>query len=366
MRADTRDYRKIFMQGRPLFDTRAPVEFARGAFPAAVNLPLMNDSEREQVGIRYKQAGQSAAIALGNELVCGAVKEARIQAWCNFAEAHPDGYLYCFRGGLRSQTSQLWMRDAGCDYPLVLGGYKAMRRFLLDQLESSIEAGRFILIAGKTGTGKTRVIDAVDSAVDLEGLAKHRGSSFGRLLDPQPSQIDFENRLSIDLLRLLAAGGPTVLLEDEGRLIGRVTLPDSLCEKMQASPLLVVDEPVEQRIQVILEDYVCDLGERYNRSWGDEGVVRHRQHLLEGLARIKKRLGDERYATIEKQMIAAFDHQVGGGDENQHRQWIETLLVDYYDPMYEYQMNKREGRVLARGSRAEIIALARESVGSEV
>jgi tRNA 2-selenouridine synthase len=86
--------------------------------------------------------------------------------------------------------------------------------------------------------------------------------------------------------------------------------------------------------------------------------------LLEGLARIKKRLGGERYATIEKQMIAAFDHQLRGGDESQHRQWIETLLLDYYDPMYEYQMDKREGRVLARGNRAEIIALARESIGS--
>jgi tRNA 2-selenouridine synthase len=325
----------------------------------------MSDAEREQVGIRYKQAGQSAAIELGNELVCGAVKEARIRAWCKFAEEHPQGYLYCFRGGLRSQTSQQWMRDAGCEYPLVLGGYKAMRRFLLDQLESSIEAARFVLIAGKTGTGKTRVIDAIDRAVDLEGLAKHRGSSFGRLLDPQPSQIDFENSLGIDLLRLLAAAGSTVYLEDEGRLIGRVTLPDSLCEKMQASPLLVVEEPVEQRIQVILEDYVGDLGERYHRSWGDGSVVRHRQHLLEGLARIKKRLGGERYTTIEKQMMAAFDHQISGGDDSLHRQWIETLLLDYYDPMYEYQMNKREGKVLARGTRAEIIALARESIGSD-
>ena len=157
MRADTDNYREIFLRGVPLFDTRAPVEFARGAFPAAINLPLMSDSEREQVGIRYKLAGQSAAIELGNELVCGATKEARTRAWCNFAKEHPQGYQYCFRGGLRSQTSQLWMRDAGCEYPLVLGGYKAMRRFLLDQLELSIRAARFVLIAGKTGTGKTRV-----------------------------------------------------------------------------------------------------------------------------------------------------------------------------------------------------------------
>jgi len=364
MRADTNDYRKIFLRGIPLFDTRAPVEFARGAFPAALNLPLMSDAEREQVGIRYQQAGQSAAIELGNELVCGAVKEARIRDWCNFAKQHPEGYLYCFRGGLRSQTSQLWMRDAGCEYPLILGGYKAMRRFLIDQLESSIALARFVLIAGKTGTGKTRVIEVIERAVDLEGLAKHRGSSFGRLLDPQPSQIDFENSLSIDLLRLMAAAESAVFLEDEGRLIGRVNLPDSLCEKMQASPLLVVDEPLEQRVQVILEDYVGDLGERYHRSWGDESVGRHRQHLLEGLARIKKRLGGESYATIEKQMTAAFDHQLRGGDESQHRQWIETLLLDYYDPMYAYQMDKREGRVLARGNRAEIIALAGESIGS--
>ena len=94
----------------------------------------MTDEERAQVGICYKQQGQEAAIELGHQLVPGRLKAQRLAQWLEFARRHPEGYLYCFRGGLRSQTVQQWLREAGIDYPLVLGGYKAMRRFLLDEL----------------------------------------------------------------------------------------------------------------------------------------------------------------------------------------------------------------------------------------
>ena len=94
-RDDTADYRALFLTDVPLMDTRAPVEFARGAFPTAANLPLMTDEERHQVGIRYKESGQASAIELGHSLVTGEVREARTRSWCDFARAHPDGYLYC-------------------------------------------------------------------------------------------------------------------------------------------------------------------------------------------------------------------------------------------------------------------------------
>lgn len=96
-------YRDIFVAGKPLIDLRAPIEFNRGAFPSSVNLPLMVDKEREKVGTCYKQQGQQAAIALGHSLVHGAVKQQRIDAWLGFLAAQPEAYLYCFRGGLRSQ-----------------------------------------------------------------------------------------------------------------------------------------------------------------------------------------------------------------------------------------------------------------------
>ena len=98
-RANGVDYHRILVDDIPLIDVRAPVEFAQGAFPCAQNLPLMLDSEREAVGICYKQHGQDAAIKLGNELVYGAVRDARLAAWREQCARHPEGYIYCFRGG---------------------------------------------------------------------------------------------------------------------------------------------------------------------------------------------------------------------------------------------------------------------------
>src|SRR5687768_7482909 len=104
------DYRSLFLNAVPMMDVRAPVEFAQAAFPGVVNRPLMDDGERQQVGTCYKQKGQQAAIALGHALVSGDTKRARIAAWAAFAQAHPDGVLYCFRGGLRSQIVQQWLQ----------------------------------------------------------------------------------------------------------------------------------------------------------------------------------------------------------------------------------------------------------------
>ncbi len=345
-------------------DTRAPVEFHKGSFPTAINLPLMDDEERHAVGIRYKEAGQEAAIARGEELVAGEAREQRIAAWCQFAKEHSEGYLYCFRGGLRSRTAQQWMSEAGVDYPLVLGGYKAMRRYLLEELQASVADNEFLLIAGKTGTGKTRVVEDLEHAVDLEHLALHRGSTFGHLLEPQPAQIDFENALSINFLRLRDKGVKRIVLEDEGRLIGRIALPEELREKMEVSALLVLEESLEQRVEVILEDYVRDLGRRYRQIHGDEAAQYHQQQLVDALGRLRKRLGGARHAELEGQMLAAFRAQDGTAAEDLHRRWIEILLAEYYDPMYEYQMNRREGKVIARGHRAEITARAREFSGA--
>ena len=129
-RPDTDDYRALFLGDAPMMDMRAPKEFTQGSFPCASSLPLMSDDERAQVGSCYKQRGQQAAIELGHQLVSGGLKAQRLAGWVDFARNHPDGYVYCFRGGLRSQTVQQWLREAGVDYPLIKGGYKAMRRFL--------------------------------------------------------------------------------------------------------------------------------------------------------------------------------------------------------------------------------------------
>lgn len=359
-RPDTDDYRALFLADAPMMDMRAPTEFTKGAFPSATSLPLMSDDERAQVGTCYKHNGQAAAIELGHRLVGGDVKAQRLAAWSEYVRQHPDGYLYCFRGGLRSQTVQQWLRESGVDYPLVRGGYKAMRRFLIDELESSVTAARFILVSGKTGTGKTRVIWDIERSVDLEGLANHRGSTFGQLPQPQPGQIDFENVLSIALLKLLDKSKDEIFLEDEGRLIGRLCLPEVLQQKMAKSPMVVVEQSLEERIDIVIEDYVIDLGQRYERLHGDQGPQLHAEKLQADLFKIRKRLGGARHQEMSQLMAEAFEQQSSSGDLGGHRQWIGFLLEKYYDPMYEYQLAQRDGEVLFRGDRQAVRAWAVE------
>lgn len=360
-RPDTDDYRALFLQHTPMMDMRAPVEFVQGSFPAALSLPLMTDDERAQVGKCYKADGQQAAIALGHSLVQGAEKQERLQQWCTFANRFEHGYLYCFRGGLRSQTVQQWLGEVGVHYPLVIGGYKAMRRFLLDELERSVGSARFILIAGKTGTGKTRVIERLRRCVDLEGLANHRGSSFGQLPNGQPSQIDFENSLSIALLRLLSASNAPIFLEDEGRLVGRLSLPESLRQKMIGTPMVLVEEPLAVRVEVVVEDYILDLGRRYALLHGEPAAQLHSEKLLQDLSRIRKRLGGVRYQRAQALVEEGFSQQWATRSLDGHRQWITFLLQEYYDPMYEYQLEQRGGRYLYQGDRESVMAWASDN-----
>lgn len=359
-RPDTDDYLSLFLNDTPLLDVRAPVEFERGSFPAATNGPLMNDDERHEVGICYKENGQDAAIELGHKLVSGDVKQARIAAWQRFVADHPEGYLFCFRGGLRSRLTQQWIQEAGLDYPLVKGGYKALRRFLIDQLEERIEKSEFRIIGGRTGTGKTRVLNQLSNPVDLEGLANHRGSSFGREVTPQPTQIDFENRLAVAMLKAHHQVGGPVYLEDESRLVGRCALPHSLRDRMAEAPLLVLEQPMEERIRIIRDDYVVKMAADYAWRDGDEaGWYSFEDYLLSALDRIRKRLGGERHQSLRYSMLNALESQRATGDVGGHDLWIQSLLEDYYDPMYDYQMDQKAGRILVRGGPEIIIEFSR-------
>lgn len=349
-RPDTDDYLSLFLNDVPMLDVRAPVEFAKGSFPTAVNAPLMNDDERHEVGICYKEKGQDAAIELGHRLVSGDLKEERITAWRRFVTDHPNGYLFCFRGGLRSRLTQQWIQEAGLDYPLISGGYKALRRFLIDQLEELIEKSEFRIISGRTGTGKTRVLNQLPNPVDLEGLANHRGSSFGREVTPQPTQIDFENRLAVAMLKAHHNVGGPVYLEDESRLVGRCALPHSLRERMAGAPLLVLEQPMEERIRIIREDYVVKMVADYTHRDGQEaGWHNFEDYLLSALDRVKKRLGGERHQALRSQMEDALKAQLATGSVSGHDGWIQSLLEDYYDPMYDYQLEQKAGRILVRG-----------------
>src|SRR5690606_26217595 len=135
---------------------------------------------------------------------------------------------------LRSQIVQQWLKtEAGIEYPRVVGGSQAPRSFLIDTTEQAVAQCNFVLLGGYSGTGKTEVLARLPNALELEGQANHRGSSSGRHATPQPAQIDFENRLAIDLLKKRAAGIEHFVLEDEGRIVGSCSLPLSLYRGMQ-------------------------------------------------------------------------------------------------------------------------------------
>jgi tRNA 2-selenouridine synthase len=363
---DITDYRDIFLNDRPMMDTRAPVEFLKGAFPGVVNLPLMTDIERQRVGTCYKQQGQQAAIVLGHQLVSGETKAQRIQAWSEFAQAHPDGLLYCFRGGLRSQIVQQWLKDeAGIEYPRVGGGYKAMRTFLLGTIDQAVAQCDLVLLGGMTGTGKTEVLTQLDNGLDLEGYANHRGSSFGKRATGQPSNIDFENLLAVDVLKKRAAGIEQFVLEDESRMVGSCALPLPLYQRMQQVPMVWLEDRLERRVERILRDYVINLCAEFVEVHGDEGFSLFGERLLASLDNIHKRLGGDRHRRLLGIMEAALAEQAASGTVDLHRAWIEGLLREYYDPMYVFQREKKGGRIEFVGEQAAVLDYLRERAARE-
>jgi len=361
MRDNSAHFRDIFLHDVPLMDVRAPVEFSKGAFPGVINLPLMNDIERQKVGTSYNQEGQQAAIELGHKLVSGALKEARIEAWSSFARNNPHGFLYCFRGGLRSQITQQWLKDeAGIQYPRVIGGYKAMRNFLIGITEQAVAECDFVLIGGLTGTGKTEVLQQLDNALDLEGHANHRGSSFGKHATPQPGQIDFENRLSIDILKKRARHLHQFVIEDEGRIVGSRAVPLELYRTMQAAPLVWLEDSFDGRVERILKDYVIDLCAEFIAVQGIEsGFGAYAERLKQSLSSIVRRLGGERYQRLAEIMDSALEEQARSGAVDQHRGWISAMLSEYYDPMYAYQRDSKNARIEFAGDQQAVVEYLR-------
>lgn len=354
----TQDYDQLLVGDIALLDLRAPIEFSEGAFPLATNLPLMQDEERAQVGTCYKQQGQAAAISLGHSLVSGELREQRLQGWLRWLEVNPTGVIYCFRGGLRSQTVQQWLLEAGRPVTRVDGGYKALRQHLINVLEQDFEQPGFVL-SGFTGSGKTDWLVRSPLSLDLEGYAHHRGSSFGHWAEPQPTPIDFENRLAIARLKQRRAGIESWLVEDESAMIGRCPLPKRLYERMQQVPVLLLEVPFEQRVRQIQKDYVETMLARFN---GDIGLLS--EYLQDSLKRLYKRLGDRDWRQLSQQMTEAINQQLLGHGCDGHQEWISELLGRYYDPIYRRHQDAKEQRILMRGCEDELAHWLAQHLGS--
>ncbi|MEJ2114554.1 MAG: tRNA 2-selenouridine(34) synthase MnmH [Gammaproteobacteria bacterium] len=347
------NYSELFINSAPMMDVRAPIEYRRGAFPNAKNLPIMDDQQRVLVGTCYKNHGQDKAIEKGHDLVQGALREQRIAAWIQFAEQYPDGLLYCFRGGLRSKITQQWMREAGVEFPIIPGGYKALRTYLINELEDSAKQCTFILIGGKTGSAKTSLVKHLSNSIDLEAAAFHRGSSFGRHAKAQNNQINFENILAIDFLKLRHKNILNIILEDEARTIGKTAIPKTLFEKMRNSPIVVVEEPYEIRIERLIQEYVLEMLEEFKNLNIENAFQLFSEYLLQSLERVQKRLGPARYEVAHKTMRQSLHQHEHNGEVSGHYDWLKTILDNYYDPMYEDQLKKRERFICFRGNYQE-------------
>ena len=348
------DFRSIVLENRPLIDVRAPIEFGKGAFPHAHNLPLLNDEERHLIGIRYKEQGNASAVVLGKELV-GPVKNARVAAWVDFVQAHPSAYLYCFRGGQRSQISQAWLKEAGVVIPRLQGGYKAFRHFLMQESERISASSNTLILGGRTGSGKTALLHQLQNSIDLEGLAHHRGSAFGGFTTAQPSQINFEDALAYALIEHEAQKHRSLVIEDESHNIGRIYIPKPIFTPLKEGKLIILDTAMKERVEIIFQEYVVEALLDYTKIYNTKGVQHWYENANKALDRIKKRIGFERYSKMKTAFNAAYAVQVSTDDMTQHKLWIEMLLTEYYDPMYDYQIEKSDLPMVFRGNATEIL-----------
>ena len=295
----------------PILDVRAPIEFAQGHVPGALNLPLFTDEERARIGTTYKQVSQDRAVHLGLEFF-GPKMSVMIKTAQKLAP-HKEVRLHCWRGGMRSGTV-LWLLElAGFTVHLLDKGYKEYRRTVLASFDTPRQ---WRVLGGLTGSGKTDVLHQLAAqgqpVLDLEGLATHKGSAFGAIGQPaQPTQEQFENNLAA-AIATLPTDAP-VWVEDESRQIGRLTIPPALFTQMHAAPRWVLEVPRAARVAKLAAEY------------GAENPT----ELAAAIERLQKRLG----GLATKQALEA----VAAGDFP----LMVELVLDYYDKTYTHGLAPR-------------------------
>ena len=315
-------------QANLVLDVRSPGEYAHAHLPGAVNMPLFSDEERKIVGTAYKQQSRETAIKLGLDFfgpkmrgMVEYVEQLTTQpASKNTSEANASGkkavLVHCWRGGMRS-AGVAWLLDLyGFKVHTLEGGYKAYRAWVLAQF---LETYNFKVIGGYTGSGKTPLLHTLAAQgraiIDLEALANHKGSALGALgQPPQPSQEMFENRLADALARATAQNpAAAVFLEDESQRIGNMQVPLPLWRAMQASPVLFLDIPFEQRLDYLTLEY----------------GIHPKEQLVNAIIRIQKRLGGLETKNAINYLL-----------ENNHKESFRILLK-YYDKWYAKGLHGR-------------------------
>lgn len=293
----------------PVIDVRSPAEYHHAHIPGAENLPLFSNDERSVIGTIYLQKGSSDAMTRGLELIRPRL-ESVVAAGNEFA---PDGeaLMHCWRGGMRSSSMAWLLNSVGIKTSLLSGGYKQYRSYVREFFQKPF---KMVVLGGMTGSGKTKVLEAIESqgkqVVHLERLARHKGSVFGGIGMPlQPSTEQFENELSAELSHLDPS--QPVFIEDESLAIGNVFIPKDFYAQMGDALLIKLSIPHERRVQLLLEDYATCNPEL----------------LAHAVRRLEKRLG---LVTSNRiiECIGTFNME-----EAIH------LLLRYYDKVYSRSMD---------------------------
>ncbi len=293
-------------------DVRAPIEFARDHIPGAINIPLFDDMEREEIGKLYMRVGQGDAIIRGGEIV-GRKLSVILAQIAKLAERRTP-VIYCFRGGMRSDALSALLTSLGFKVFRLKGGYREYRRFVVSRLETfQLEKPLFVL-HGLTGTGKTEILRHCANSIDLEEMAGHRSSVFGGIgLEPK-TQKRFESVFleRIDELK----ESPYLLCEGESKKIGDLHLPERFFSEMMRSPGILVTAPIERRVDILLADYTRALNVREI-----EAIV----------LTLESRLGRKNTSLLLEYL--------GKGEL---RLFAQLLLEKYYDPLYVHSLKKMQ------------------------
>lgn len=342
----TEELKTKLLQGCKILDVRAPVEFSLSALPNSVNLPILNDEERALVGTCYKKSGREKAIALGYQIVSGANKDEKLKKWKAFLNDNPHAILTCFRGGLRSRIAQDFLAQLGIEIRRIEKGYKEARQLLLNELDVYAANDPLKVLTGSTGSGKTKILKQVSGfypTIDLEELAKHRGSAFGSMKSPQPAQASFENSLSCEILQLKSLDPKAVILyEGESRLIGSLHLPENFFDRLRKASVIKMNVALEDRIENIFADYIYSEVEIFDK-------------YTNAVIKISKKLGGLRTQELLSDIKFSQQQFVAEGLLISNKIWIEKLLVWYYDPMYSYSLMNRKLGIEFEGGPQEVI-----------
>jgi len=297
-------------------DVRSPAEFEEASIPGAINIPLFDNEERAKVGTVYKQQGSESARELGLSIVSSKIPQL-VQAVKKSLKADQSPLFFCWRGGMRSRSMATFYDLIYPDTHRLEGGYRAYREYILDYIDNyKINIPTFVL-HGMTGVGKTIILKNLEangvSIIDLEGLAGHRGSAFGAIGDVTPvNQKTFDSRIYQDLLQLQSS--EAVVLEAEGKRIGKIIVPENVMVAKEHGIHIMVEASLHTRVNRILEEYKLD---------------ENKEDFTNAFNRIERKLPTEVRPLIYSSL-----------ENNDFYPIIEILLKHYYDPRYQYSTDQ--------------------------